>query len=195
MQKIKDFIYFNRKEILLTIISILGVFFLFNNKNNNSKEEIIIEEKKEVIEKIVVDIKGEVKTPGTYEVDENDRIIDVIEKSGGLTDKACTESINLSEKVKDEMLIVIPSIDSDTKPVEEKKTSNTSSNKSSDGKVSVNKASIQELMTIKGIGETKAKAIVDYRNKNGLFKTIEEINNVSGIGKTTFEKIKDYIKL
>lgn len=201
MQKIKDFIYYNRKELLIGALCLL-TFFNFFFKNDN-KEVIIndsisdIEKKDDVEEKkIIVDIKGEVVSPGTYEMSIDDRVQDVIKKAGGLTSKANTESINLSEKVTDEMLIVIPSIDSNTKPVEEKKPNTTSNNNIvSDGKVSINKASIQELMTIKGIGEAKAKAIIDYRNKQGSFKNIDELKNVSGIGNSTFEKIKDYIKL
>ena len=201
MQKYKDFIYYNRKELLIGLLCILALFNLFFKSDNKESIATVslsdFEKKEEKVEsKIIVDIKGEVIMPGTYEMNADDRVSDVLLKAGGVTDKASTENINLSEKVKDEMLIVIPSIDSNPKPVEEKKPNTTSNNSIvSDGKVSINKASIQELMTIKGIGESKAKAIIDYRSKNGLFKNIDEIKNVSGIGKSTFEKIKDYIKL
>ena len=64
-----------------------------------------------------------------------------------------------------------------------------------DGKVSINYGTLNSLMSINGIGEVKAQAIIDYRNNNGLFENIEDIKNVNGIGNSTFEKIKDYIKL
>lgn len=193
MQKIKDLIYYNRKEIIITtVFLIIFITYIFFN-TNNSHEEIIenpIIEEKEIIEEIVVDIKGEINNPGTYKVTPDKRVTDVIELSGGLKEKADTSSINLSEKVYDEMLIIIPS-------EEEEKSITTSENNKTvkDSKISINTASESELTTISGIGTSKAKSIVDYRNKNGKFKSIEEITNVSGIGQATFEKIKDYIKV
>lgn len=206
MQKIKDFIYFNRKEILITTISIIVficyIFFNSGNTSKNSntivKEEILKEEKedkKDISEevKVVVDIKGEVIKPGTYEMVLGKRVIDVINVSGGLTSKADTSNINLSEKITDEMLIVIPSIDEVKK--EEVNSKTTPKKEQNDDKISINTATIEELQKIKGIGEVKAKSIIEYRNQNGRFKTIEEITNVNGIGSSTFEKIKNYIKV
>jgi competence protein ComEA len=65
----------------------------------------------------------------------------------------------------------------------------------SDNKISINVGTKEELMTLNGIGESKALAIIAYREKNGSFKTLEDIMNVSGIGEAAFSKIKDYIKL
>jgi len=122
----------------------------------------------------------------------------VIEKAGGLTSKANVNDINLSEKVKDEMVIIIPSID-DIKKEEKIKTETNyiipKNNEVIDKKISINTASKDILMTIQGIGEKKAEAIIEYRNKNGKFNSIEEIMNVSGIGKSIFDKIKNYIKI
>lgn len=206
MQKIKDFIYFNRKEILITTISIIVficyIFFNSGNTKENDnaivKEEILKEEKddkKDITEevKVVVDIKGEVIKPGTYEMVLGKRVIDVINESGGLTTKADTSSINLSEKITDEMLIVIPSIDDEKSEIVNNKIP--SKNEPNDGKISINTGNIDELKKIKGIGEVKAKSIIEYRNQNGKFKSIEEIKNVNGIGSSTFEKIKNYIKV
>lgn len=208
MQKINDFIYYNRKEILLVFVSIIVLLsFVLKESDSKIKEQVdlsikdtsVVEEKESIKEKIIVDIKGEVNSPGTYEMNENDRIIDVIEKSGGLTKTASVDNINLSEKVKDEMVIIIPSINEE-KEVEikqEKKTNYviTKNNEPTDKKISINTASIQTLMSINGVGEKKAAAIVEYRTKNGPFKSIEDIMNVSGIGQSTFDKIKEYIKI
>ena len=208
MQKIKDFIYYNRKEIVIIIIFLI-IFFSYVLITNNEKEEYILEntidikeniEKKEETQeitnqKIIVDIKGEVNNPGTYELKENERVINAIEKAGGLKSNANTNDINLSEKVIDEMLIIIPSKEEKVEinnNITEKKT-NTIEVK--DNKISINKASLDELMTISGIGKTKAQNIIDYRKENGNFKSIDELTNVSGIGKSTLDKIKNYIKL
>lgn len=218
------------------IILIIFLVLLFFFKNNQSTEEVILEEndnlevKEEAIQetvksKIKVDIKGAVKNPGVYEVNENSRVSDVINVSGGLTNEADTSVINLSKNVVDEMVIIIytkeeinemkkgstsikyiekecicPKLENDA--CIEDKTDNIPDNEinsndknESNGKVSLNKATLDELMTLDGIGEKKAQAIIDYRNKNNGFKTIEEILEVDGIGSTTYEKIKDRLAL
>ena len=198
MQKIKDYIYFNRKEIIAILIIIgLILYIIYDKVNivNEKKEEIIIEKEdvKEEIKKEImfaVDIKGEVKKPGIYELEEGKRIIDVIKEAGGITEKANTNNINLSEKITDEMLIIIPSIDEELNTQK-----NEIKTQKNDNKVSINTASESELMTINGIGKTKAKKIIEYRDNNGKFKSIEDIKNVSGIGDSIFEKIKNYIKV
>lgn len=203
MQKYLDLIYFKRKEIIsITIILVLVIIILFQSFHNDKEIEInesnIIEKKeskqKEVDnEKIIVDIKGEINKPGIYEMNNGNRIIDVITKAGGLTKNADTNSINLSEKIVDEMVIIIPTLNiNNTSILTDKKVIN---DLPKDKRISINTASIDELMTIKGIGTTKAKNIIEYRNKNGKFKKIEDIKEVSGIGNSTFEKIKNYIKI
>ena len=188
-------------------------------KEKEVEEPIIQEENK----KIKVDIKGAVNNPGVYEVLENSRVSDAINISGGLTKDADTSTINLSKIIFDEMVIIIytkdeiaemlkgdtsikyiekecicPKLENDAciedkiENVPNNNLNNDSS--SSNNKVSLNKASLDELMTLDGIGEKKAQAIIDYRNKNG-FKSIEEIMEVDVIGSTTYEKIKDRLTL
>ena len=188
-------------------------------KEKEVEEPIIQEENK----KIKVDIKGAVNNPGVYEVLENSRVSDAINISGGLTKDADTSTINLSKIIFDEMVIIIytkdeiaemlkgdtsikyiekecicPKLENDAciedkiENVPNNNLNNDSS--SSNNKVSLNKASLDELMTLDGIGEKKAQAIIDYRNKNG-YKSIEEIMEVDGIGSTTYEKIKDRLTL
>ncbi len=207
MQKIKDYIYYNRKELIISFIFIviLLTYIIINNITHNEEveyeknifkiEEVETEKEdaKEVDEKIVVDIKGEVNNPGTYEMSQDKRVSDVINDAGGLTDKASTDNINLSKKVEDEMVIVVSDKEEANIEKETLLTDNIENN--STGKISINNADEKELTNIKGIGPSKAKSIIEYRNKNGQFNSIEEITNVKGIGKATFEKIKDYIKL
>ena len=187
------------------------------NDNLEIKDEIITDNVKL---KIKVDIKGAVKNPGVYEVEENSRVSDVINISGGLTNEADTSIINSSKNVEDEIVIIIytkaeinemkkgntsvkyvekecvcPKIENDA--CIENKVDNIPSNNSnpSNNKISLNKASLDELMTLDGIGEKKAQAIIDYRNKNNGFKKVEEILEVDGIGSATYEKIKDRLTL
>ncbi len=160
-----------------------------------------------------VDIKGEVLTPGIYSLDSNKRVIDVIDMAGGLTENADTSVINLSKKIKDEMVIIIYS-KSEVKEFEKTKEKETqvqekciqkdenslkndacisTDSKTTSGKVSINTGTKEELMTLSGIGESKAQDIIKYREENGSFKTIEDIKNVSGIGDSLFAKIKENI--
>ena len=187
---------------------------------NEVKEEVVADKKEGVIEKVKVDIKGAIKKPGVYELDSNSIINDVIKLAGGLKTNASTKYLNLSKKILDEMVIniytesevkkmkepvdVCEVKDQDltncddatiivTNPDSNKDISN--SNEVVDNKVSINDGTKEELMTLSGIGEVKAQAIIDYRNKNGKFSKIEDLMNVSGIGESTYNQIKDNIKL
>lgn len=193
---IRDFLYYNRKIILVIFFFLLfAVSYLFFKSDdydelvylddNNIYDSEVVDT---VIKKYIVDVKGAVKFPGTYELEEGKRVIDVINLAGGVLENADLLSINLSKKISDEMLIIIPEINI----ISEENFINDFNN---DGKISINYGTLENLMSLNGIGEIKAKAIIDYRNNNGMFKTIEDIKNVSGIGNSTFEKIKDYIKL
>lgn len=224
--------------ILVIILLQVCLFYYLNNKieekisfSNEKREVLVVEEKEEEKEKVIevpqvfyVDIKGEVKKPGTYKVEEGKRVIDVINLAGGVTSKADTSVNNLSLKVTDEMVIIIYSKEDVanwvTKKEEEvlkeetcKDTQSSIYNDScistddvvkDDDKgdtdnndevslISINTASKEELMTLPGVGESKALSIIEYREKNGLFNSIEDIKNVSGIGDSLYEQIKDYI--
>ena len=167
------------KKIIIgaIIIIILGISF-FMNKEDNLRIDIpnIINDKPDK-SKIIVEIKGEVNVPGIYILDEDARVFDLIYLAGGLTINANTDNINLVSKLADGMVIYV-----------NKKEGNKQSNK-----ISINTASISELMSLSGIGEARARNIITYRNEKGPFNSIEEIKNVSGISETIFEQIKDHI--
>ena len=140
--------------------------------------------------KIVVYIAGAVNKPDVYELPEDSRVKDAIEKAGGATEQADLVSINLAEKLSDGEEVIVP------KKGENNATSSastSSANKSS--KININTADASELEKLPGIGEVKAEAIIQYRKNYGRFKTIHDITRVSGIGEKTFEKIKDLISV
>ena len=215
MNKIKDLfdnLYYERKRILIFLFILFTVlsYFLFN-----AEKTVAFEEEEEDVEKIevkeapvkeetkvMVDIKGEVNKPGCYEADENLRVQDIIELAGGLKEGASTDDINLSSKIFDEMVIVINKKEEvvdkvETNPKVSVNSANQSStvNKVVPGKVSINTAGVEELSTLNGIKEARAKKIIEYRETNGPFKALEDIKNVSGIGESIFAKIKDSITL
>ena len=196
----------NVKSIILafvcSLVLIIGGLFYFNqNKtedysgvsfSNTSNETNNKDEKNEDKhdEKIFVDVKGAVKHPGVFETTKDKRVKDLIEEAGGLLDDADTSTLNLSQKVKDQMVIYVLKHGEKTKQISDGSTS------SSNGDViNINTANKEQLMKISGVGKTKAEAIISYREKNGDFKKKEDITKVKGIGKATFEKIKDKIEV
>lgn len=140
---------------------------------------------------IIVDVKGAVKNPGVYEATSEERVNDIILKAGGLLDSADQKAVNLALKVKDEMVIYVPA-KGEVKS-EELITILPSKESNPEGKININTADETELQTLTGIGSSKATAIIEYRETNGSFKSIEDLKSVSGIGDKTFEKLKDYI--
>lgn len=197
------------KKILFALVLILLVVVL------RPKSTLLVEEPLD--DKIKVEIKGAVNNPGVYELETGKRVEDVIKLSGGLKKDADVSNTNLSKNLIDEMVIIIYTKDE----INSMTTGNTTikyidkecicpviENNSciSDvvtnfeiieevsDKISLNKATLEELMTLKGIGESKAKSIIEYREKTP-FKSIEELLNVKGIGKAMFEKIKANISI
>ncbi|GAB5616379.1 hypothetical protein JCM31739_12040 [Faecalimonas canis] len=153
-----------------------------------SKEDT--KEKEIVSEKIqVVYVCGAVKKPGVYRLPAGSRIYEAIEMAGGMTEQADETALNQAEKVKDEEQIFVPEKVIDAKEGEDSQ----ESTEKDDGKVNLNTATEEELMTLAGIGQSKAKSIIQYREKKGRFKSIEEIMKIEGIKSGVFNKIKEQI--
>lgn len=204
--------------VLLSIILLLGGVFIWSAIQPNIREEapgmdlheglmaegegeeiglelepdLVIENQRS--EEIIVDVKGAVVTPGVYTVESNNRVIDAIERAGGFIEEADQNAVNLAKVVEDQMVIYIPKVGEEVQnadlnqayvePVAEEKT---------ESLVHINLDGKDALMTLNGIGSSKADSILNYREENGFFQTIEEIKNVSGIGDATFENLKDSI--
>ncbi len=192
------------------IIFLFFIIFYFTggksklNKNNNesifveeneSMEVISKKEEKEEKEstKIVVDIKGEVKKPDIYWLEEDSIIEDLINIAGGVTEEGDLSKINRAEKLNNHEVVVIPNINDEESEGETIISSTINNNK--DNKININTANSAELDSLSGIGPSKAEAIIKYREENGNFKTIEEIKNVTGIGEGLFEKFKENITI
>ena len=166
-----------------------------NNTTNETKEESVI----------IVHVSGAVNCPGIVELNENSRIADAIEKAGGLKENACIDEINLAYVLEDGIKIHIPTVEEQKeKDNEEKddlyitgesKTTEKNNNQKKTGKININTATQEELETLPGIGPTTALKIINYRNENGKFKSIEDIKEVSGIGESKFNTIKDMISI
>ena len=139
---------------------------------------------------IFVDIKGAVKNPGVYQMKVGDRVKDALEAAGGLTEEADSQKVNLAKRLEDQMVIVVPKVGEEA---EEIPAGATSKEEAKEGKVNMNTATVEELKTLKGVGEKKAEAIIEYRKKNGSFQTKEDLMKVRGIGKKLFESFQERI--
>ena len=160
----------------------------------NEYEVTEIEERENVEEEVkhyIVDVKGQVRFPGVYEVEEHLRVHDVIQLAGGFLEMANETAINLAQKISDEMVIYVPHLDEEINNA----LANTWSPSNDEKKVSLNQATTGELEALPGIGPSKAAAIIKYREEVGAFQSIDELTNVSGIGEKTLEKLRDSLDL
>lgn len=227
-----SFHYRHRKQIIIiVIIAMLFIFltttalYFYEPKKEKKISSLKVKKKITQVEKYkpktqkkyMVDIKGEVISPGIYELPNDSRVIDVINEAGGLTENADTTVINLSKRIEDEMVIIIYSkwqVENwkETKEQEtylkkqctsprEGQTKNDACIEQTEERqslspniININTATKEELMTLTGIGESKADAIISYREKQPFTK-IEDIKNVSGIGDSVYEEIKNHITI
>ena len=162
------------------------------SKDSVSEKDVKKEEKEEPLEQdlITVDVKGAVKSPGIYDLPVGSRVNDAIQKAGGLTEQADSKSLNLAQKVSDETLVYVPTKGEEAS---QQSGSGATSSTSKEKKVNLNKASLEELKQVKGLGGKRAQDIIDHREANGKFKSVDELKKVSGIGAKTIEKLKDYV--
>ena len=182
--------------ILLILVGVGGLF----SKKEESVEETevvvttVLAEKTEVSTTqetvIFVDIKGAVKNPGVYQMKVGDRVKDALEAAGGLTAEADSQKVNLAKRLEDQMVIVVPKVGEEAEEIPAGETRNEATK---EGKVNINTATVEELKTLKGVGEKKAEAIIEYRKKNGSFQTKEDLMKVRGIGKKLFESFQERI--
>nr|WP_161603248.1 helix-hairpin-helix domain-containing protein [Halalkalibacterium ligniniphilum] len=144
----------------------------------------------EVRKFIVVDLKGAVERPGVYEMKEGSRLVDLIQEAGGMREGADERQLNFAARLFDEMVIYVP-YEGEEEFIQDYEASRIEQ----DGKVSINRASVEELQQLPGIGPAKAMAIVTFREENGPFEAIEELTQVSGIGAKSMEQLRELVSL
>ena len=167
-----------------------------NNENIMNLEKTEIEQQEEQeIKKIKVYITGEVNNPGVKELSEGARIEDIINLAGGLTEFANIRNVNLAYEIEDGQKIYIPNINESVENYifEENGEGILEKDNNTFGKIDINKANLEMLCELPGVGESLASKIIEYRKQNGKFNKIEDLKNVSGIGEKKFESLRDYI--
>jgi len=191
--------WFKKNSFFIILgIFIVGFLFITREKEEVSTNEIIPvgltseeteEEETFLNEHVVVDIKGEINKPGVYELDLGARVEDVIKMADGFTSDAEETAINLAQKLYDEMIIIVPNENEEGTG----KNQESSSTSGEEVKIRVNHATQEEIENLPGIGPSKAQAIIEYREENGLFQSVEDLLDISGIGEKTLENMRDYI--
>ncbi|ANB61945.1 helix-hairpin-helix domain-containing protein [Anoxybacteroides amylolyticum] len=187
---------FQQKWYVWALLALGIVLFLYSNREQEEAPSLPIQltqateqketkEEKQALSFVVVDVKGAVVRPGVYELAENARVRDAIALASGFTKEADQTKVNLAAKVHDEMMIYVP-VKGENAPT---------SASTSDGKeqIDINRATVEEIQKIQGIGPTKAAAIIAYRQEHGPFRKVEDLLNVSGIGEKSLEKMKEQI--
>ena len=160
----------------------------YSDRNNDISEDNNNAETAQIF----VDIGGEVKKPGVYQVSENTRLFQVIEMAGGLTEYADADHVNRASFVEDGQKIIIPVKGSEYANGSDLASEYADSIIPDEGLININTASADELKTLTGIGDVTAEKIIEYRSSKA-FKSKEDIMSVDGIGSKTYEKIKDRI--
>ncbi|MCL2864776.1 MAG: helix-hairpin-helix domain-containing protein [Lachnospiraceae bacterium] len=150
------------------------------------------------VSSVFVYVVGAVKNAGVYELSKSARVFEAVDMAGGTTETAAVAYLNLARIVEDGERIYIPTLEEVLAeeipfPSEEFVARQDSGANDTSGKVNINKATLEELMTLSGIGAAKAQNIMDYREAFGSFSNVEDLQNVSGIGAATFQKIQDNI--
>lgn len=193
--------WFSEHKLVLSICGAFIILLAFHYFTSDKKtenlgvtvEELAVpnfedkEEKEMETRDIFVDVKGAVNNPGMYEAKLGERVMDIIERANGFSGNADQGAVNLAERLKDEMIIYVP--------LEGEDQVKAAGEEEKDALVNINEASTTELITLPGIGEAKAAAIIDYREQNSGFKEKEELKEISGIGVKTFEKLMDLIRV
>jgi competence protein ComEA len=209
----KDWMYEHKVYVIITVIIAFAAIFYFLEESKSSvsdvenivPQEVEVKEEKDIPqaqdeiqepEIIMVDVKGQVTMPGVYSSSQGERVIDVIQRAGGLTENADESQVNFAEHVQDAMVIYIPAKGEEGVTVPTGTTvnpSNTGGTSGNQAKINLNKADETQLQNLPGIGPSKAAAITEYRETSGPFKSVEDLKDISGIGDKTFEKLKDLI--
>lgn len=212
----------NNKKIIITVLLIVGfiialsIYMIYTNNSNeidianmimqeetieNDTNNLVTNSTEEEV-KMIIHISGEVKNPGIVTLEVGSRIMDAIKKAGGATREADLAQVNLAYELQDGQKVYIPNKkEKVTEYITESSGNNvivdgkniSNNNEGNNSKVNINTANLDELDSLPGIGPALAQRIIDYREQNGNFQSIEDLQNVKGIGDSKFSDIKDNI--
>ncbi len=193
-------------SVIAALIVIAGIFAFTKASSSEESDDFVIGSETEGSEgesetgdtparEIVVYICGEVNNPGVYTMETGSRVSDLLGKAGGATADADLKCVNLAKELTDAEQITIASVGEAQEAANAQEGAGATPAVSGNGLININYADKATLMTLPGIGEVRAEAIISYRDEKGSFKVIEDIKKVSGIKDASFQKIKDLITI
>lgn len=159
----------------------------------NEKKAAVVSGGSIASQPIVVYVCGAVNVPGVYTLAPSSRMSDAVAAAGGMSPQADANVLNLAQFLTDGQMIRIP-LQGEVLALEDgSQAGESQSGQDSDGKININTADAAQLMSIPGVGQAKADAIIRYRKEQGAFQSVEDIMQVEGIKEGSFAKMKDYI--
>ncbi|MCX8742959.1 ComEA family DNA-binding protein [Lactobacillus sp. B3795] len=196
--------------LLLIAFSLGLVIILIMNQNSNDANNVATDYSEQssvgasssssqsqssASEELYIDVKGEVKHPGVYQIPSNSRVTDVIKEAGGFKADADEQNVNLAKVLNDQDVVVVNKKSAAGSSSFASSNNTTTSSSANNVKVNLNTADLNELQKLDRVGEKKAQKIIDYRNQHNGFHSIDEIKQVSGFGDKTFERLKDSLEV
>ncbi|WP_414826958.1 helix-hairpin-helix domain-containing protein [Apilactobacillus kunkeei] len=196
--------------LLLIAFSLGLVIILIMNQNSNDANNVATDYSEQssvgasssssqsqssASEELYIDVKGEVKHPGVYQIPSNSRVTDVIKEAGGFKADADEQNVNLAKVLNDQDVVVVNKKSAAGSSSFDSSNNTTTSSSANNVKVNLNTADLNELQKLDRVGEKKAQKIIDYRNQHNGFHSIDEIKQVSGFGDKTFERLKDSLEV
>ena len=170
--------------MLMLILSLVGCGKTKGDDISLKETDLADVQEEKADSSIFVYVCGAVNAEGVYELPSGSRVYEAIAAAGGFRGDAATTEVNQAEVLEDEARIYVPTL-------QEMQQGTTSKN----GKININKATKEELMTRPGVGQSRAESIIQYRKEQGAFKKIEDLMQIAGIKEGLFEKIKTLISV
>jgi competence protein ComEA len=177
--------------VISLIAAVVAVYALFQAMDERSAPPIVIEDAAMTVP-VIVDVRGAVNRPGVYELPAGARLQDAVNAAGGLSAGADLSTINLARRMRDEEIVVIGSLALASDALASAESESTTS-VASQTQININTASVSELDVLPGIGEVTAQRIVDFREQNGPYRSIDDLVHVQGISTRTIEALRDLV--
>lgn len=178
--------------VLAIVAGVALVFAVFRGIDERSAPPIVIEDADGLIP-IVVDVRGAVVNPGVYELPPEARLQDAVNAAGGMTDDADQSTVNLARRLRDGEMVTVAVIPDMGTPVTAAESPRPTAAALGEGLINLNTASRKELELLPGIGEVSAQRIIDYRQANGPFRSVDDLIHIQGISTKTIEQLRELV--
>ncbi len=178
--------------VLAIVAAIAAVFAIFRGIDQRAAPPIVIEDATR-LQPIVIDLRGAVATPGVYELPSEARLQDAIRAGGGLAPNADLSTVNLARRLRDGEVVVVAAMRVAGASPAPTTLAMEDAGDGEGARININTASEAELDLLPGVGEVTARRIIDYREQNGPFRSVDDLVHVQGISTRTIEQLRDLV--